>query len=205
MACSRYGPLISRFLDEDLEKGELEGFLEHLFACELCQRDLKAFEKLQQGFQAVEQMDAVPEPAKLFSLSDLGAVVRSGAGAVPLAAPALAGERGKAKASRGSGKPRESAWLGTLSQYIFPQNFLRYAVPMIAFLLVGVWMYPDRSEDQVDVRELPASRSLSAHLAKQETDRGNVDLYLMQHAANQPWAQYGNDVPLVQRVAGSYP
>jgi hypothetical protein len=93
----------------------------------------------------------------------------------------------------------------TLSRYFFPQNFLRYAVPLVAVFLVGVWIYPPDSSDQVDVRDIPTSRALSAHLSRQNAERENMDLYVMQHAARQPWAHYGSTVPMIQKAAGSLP
>ncbi len=205
MGCEQYSPLVSRFLDDDLEKGELEVFLEHLFACERCREELKAFEGLRQGFQKAELLDAPPEPSRPFSLEDLGPHAHTEAGAVPLAKPALEADAVPAPARREKRRSKEFSWMGSLSQFIFPQNFLRYAVPMIAVLIVGIWIYPEDSPDRVDVRNISTSRALSAHLSGQDAGKENMDLYVMQHAANQPWAQYGSHVSMIRKASGSLP
>lgn len=204
MGCERYGPLVSRFLDDDLDRGELNAFLEHLFACAACQQELKAFEALHEGFCRADVLDAPPEPSRPFTLEDLGPYAHAEAGAVPLAQPALdadahpAPDRG---GKRGSGEP---GWWGSMSRYVFPQNFLRYAVPMMAVLLVGLWIYPDDDAGRVDVRSLPASRVASTQLPRKEAGKEDMQIYVTQHAAGQPWAHYGNHVPLIQTASAGY-
>jgi len=202
MGCERYGPLVSRFLDDDLDKGELNAFLEHLFACSSCQQELKAFETLHEGFRKADILDAPPEPSRLFTLEDLGPYANAEAGAVPLAQPAL--DADAAPARGGKRASRQSGWWDSLSRYVFPQNFLRYAVPMMAVLLVGLWIYPDDDAGRVDVRSLPASRVASTQVSRKDVGKEDMQVYVMQHAASQPWAHYGNHVPMIQTASAGY-
>jgi len=211
MGCEQYSPLVSRFLDDDLDKEELDGFLEHLFACASCRQELKAFEALHEGFRKADLLDAPPEPCRPFTLEDLGPYAHAGAGAVPLARPALGVDAHPAPAptpapGRGGRRPppRESGWAGSLSRFIFPQNFLRYAVPMIAVLIVGLWIYPEDTPDRVDVRSLPSSSHAAFQPSRKDAGKENMNVYVMQHAASQPWVHYGNHVPMIQLASAGY-
>ena len=118
MGCTRYSPLVSRFLDDDLEKEELNGFLDHLLQCEECQKEMKAFESLQSCFRAAESLDPAPEPRKAFVLADLPLDAKTEPGAVPVTLLGQEAFREGAEAGGKANRSRESSWLGNLSRYI---------------------------------------------------------------------------------------
>jgi len=205
MECERYSPLISRFLDDDLEQAEVDGFLEHLFACARCRQELETFEAVSQGFRKADLMDAPPEPSRPFSLEDLGAYAHEEAGAVPLTKAASEGMAGPVPTGSRTRRSRGVSWRGSLSRLLFPQNLLRYAAPMIVVLVVGIWIYPEGDPDRIDVRTIPPSQALSEHLAGPDAETEDMQLYVMDHATLQPWAHYGSHLPMIRRVAGSTP
>ena len=205
MGCTQYEPLISRYLDDDLEKKELEGLLEHLFECEECQREMKAYEDLRSSFQALKFSDIPPEPSKAFVLDDL-LLETEFSGEDRVAGPPIPEKLLEMDWHVDKQKePEKSSWIAPLQKVFFPKNVLRFAVPMVAVIVLGVWMYPAEPENQIDVRQLPTSQSLSTHLSKQNVDAENTDLYVMHHAAHQPWVHYGNETPMVQKVSTTNP
>lgn len=205
MGCERYSPLVSRFLDEDLERDELDEFLEHLFACERCRRELKSFEVLRMGFLRADLRALPPDPLRAFSLEDLGARTPTCVGAIPFSKP---DRRGPVEPVTPAGVPVRSSKPGPSGspwRFAFPQHALRYAAVGVALIIVGVWIYPEGPTERIDVRAIPPSQSMAGQFAGEETGAGDMHLYVMDHAAAQPWAHYGSHLPMIQQVAGSLP
>jgi len=192
-------------MDDDLESVELNGFLEHLFACEPCRQELKAFETLRQGFRKADLLDSPPEPRRTCSLGEARTRTKPRAGAVPLAQPVLEEAAAPARPGIKPGRSREDIRGGSLWRFAFPQSFLRYAVPLILLVIVGIRIYPERAQERIDVRTLPTSHAMAGHLAWQDEETENMRPYVMDHATLQPWAHYGSHLPMIQTVAGSHP
>ena len=59
MKCKEYAPLVSRYLDEDLEGRDLETFLEHLAGCEECQKEMEGVDRLRGWLQAADAYQGI--------------------------------------------------------------------------------------------------------------------------------------------------
>ena len=208
MGCAGYGPLLSRYVDEDLGGKELEDLLEHLTECAFCQKELKGLEDLRSWFQTAEAFDAVPEVRETLDLehllgkgSALGDEVTGGA-PIPMEDPQRP-KHGNKRDDRKKGPSERKRFLHILNP--FPsQNVWRYAFAMIAVVALGVWLYPGQPVEWIDVHKLIPEKTLTVkHLPRQEALGHNMDLYVMQHASNQPWAQYGDELPMIRQVSGS--
>ena len=60
MNCTEYSPLVSRYVDEDLEGKELETFLEHLSGCAECQREVGSLEQLRGWLKTADAFQGIP-------------------------------------------------------------------------------------------------------------------------------------------------
>lgn len=208
MGCAGYGPYLSRYVDEDLDGKELEDLLEHLTDCAACLKELKDLEHLQSWFQAADALDVVPGARQALSLDHLlrqGALeAEEEAGRIPMPAETLQG--GKTDGKRGN-RRQGSSGLKSLVHVLYPfssQPVWRYAFAMIAVVALGVWLYPGQPGDRIDVRKLTPEQTFTAqHLPRKEALGHNMDLYVLQHASNQPWAHYGDELPMIRQVSGS--
>ena len=210
MGCDDYGPLLSRYVDDDLRGEGLDRLLGHLMECVECRMELRELENLCSWFRAADALDAVPEAVegiRLEHLLEMDQQARKEPSRVRLAGKDDLQEREHAR--EGKGGERGASWLETLSNglqaFLFGRRW-RYAFPLVAAAILGVWLVPRSPSDWVDVRQLTPLQTLAAqHSPKKEALGNHVDLYVLEHTSNQPWTHYGNELPMIRQVSASMP
>jgi len=198
MGCSKYAPLLSRFLDEDLASTEIEGLLRHLSSCTACQEGLNVLEKLRYGFQAVGEIESVPSP-------DQGFLERTMATLVYEERPQ--GQEDADRVHDGSSKRRTPfSWKGIV-QLVFPgQPFpvwarvFRYAVPALIIVILGLLLIPAKQDETIDVASITPSQDL---LFPVDQTSQPFETYIFHHATQQPLGTFSDELPLIQEVADS--
>jgi len=95
--------------------------------------------------------------------------------------------------SFGKEEPR-LVWAASLGRFLFPavgHRVWRYALPLLLVAALGIWWIQGRLTEDVDVHELLLSQSLvtSSYPLNDPVDSNLV--YLIQHAAEQPWLSMG--------------
>ncbi len=205
MKCSEYGPWLSRYLDDDLEGKELRLFLEHLSACSECRTELRDLERMRSWLQEADAADRVSEERleQCFEgfLEQWDAIAEEG---TPGMAPA-----GTAPPVRGSfGHRIWRALVPSRLAAVFTlrplPGFLGSAVVLLVVGILGVWLYPRESVNSVDVQDLFPVRSLATVFPQEEEPYQDVDLFVMHHATHQPWADSGQELPMIQPVSAPY-
>jgi len=200
MSCQQYSLRLSRYLDNDLEGKELEDLLEHLSGCKECYQELDAYEQLRELFQEADGEHGFPEPTREWRtvlLQDLEPVQKDLAGeGEPL------GKRAAIRNDTEAREPRSSfpAWLGRLFSSPPARGFLRYALPLIILSVAATWWVQNASDQGIDVNELVPAENFA--MAFQDDDAYPEDLYVMQHTAHQPGIRTGDELPMIQNVAG---
>jgi len=204
MGCLRFHPLISRYLDDDLDGDELEECLRHLSGCAACHGELKSWETMRSWFAAAGLLDPVPEPKHALSLSRLLSLEES---EPPERAPLSVRVSGQGRAGglEDRGAPATHPWREKLAGFFSPgapRNLWRYALPVVALGMLAFWLYPGKTGGEIDVRRLVATRSIAPSAAAlNDLPEPNLDLYLIQHAAQQPWTQVGSEISLVRQAS----
>jgi len=193
MGCEGYGLLLSRYVDDDLEGPEAEKLMRHLSVCPSCQSELGALERLRTWIRAA---DLPPDVLELFDSTTLADRVDSWEPLNP--SPRKV--------------PRARSWVeGVLSLWQRPLEAmgrfasapagLRFALPLLALGIVAGFLLARSPESgkTVDVRQLPSAVAMKASLM--EGDRDREDLYVLEHASQQPWVRYGDELPVIQLVS----
>jgi hypothetical protein len=190
MNCTEYGPWVSRYVDEDLEGKELETFLDHLSECAACQKEVGGLEQLTGWLKAVDAFQGVPDIKGDWGLADL-----------------LEREEPSESVHRASEQGKKSPWsAGWIKRFLFPsplpaQNLMRYALPLLVVAVVAAWFYKRKTGDWIDVRQL---QPLSvATVALPEEEGHEMDFFVMQHSTHQPWAEHGDELPMIEFASGS--
>lgn len=202
MNCTEYGPWVSRYVDEDLEGKELEAFLEHLSECAECRSEVGAIEKLRGWFQAADSFQGIPEMSGEWGLADLLRREQS-SDAVDCAEPIFAKIGHDASQHEPAGF-RAAAWV---RRYLFPfplptQRLVRFALPLLVVSVVAAWFYTRKTSNWIDVRDLKPSHVTTAVFPKEEA-RDEVNMFVMQHTTHQPWADLGDEFPMIELASGS--
>ena len=202
MNCTEYGPLVSRYVDEDLEGKDLQAFLEHLSECMECRKEVGALERLRGWFQAADSLQGIPEVSREWGLEDL---LRKGESseAMDCAEPrsaAIGHEASEDKRARSWG----AVWI---KRYLFPfplptRRVVRFALPLLVVSVVAAWLYSRKAGNWIDVRELQPSQ-VTTVLFPQEEAHHDVDMFVMQHTTHQPWADHGDEFPMIELASGS--
>lgn len=202
MNCTEYGPLVSRYVDEDLEGKDLEAFLEHLSECAECREEVGALERLRGWFQAADALQGIPEIRGEWRLADLlqkEASPEAIDSAEPLS-PAF--DRGASEHEKT--KSWGAEWI---KRYLFPfplstQRLVRFALPLLVVSVVAAWLYTRKTSNWIDVHELQPSQ-VTTGMFPQEEARDDVDIFVMQHTTHQPWADHGDEYPMIELASGS--
>ena len=97
-----------------------------------------------------------------------------------------------------------AAWI---KRYLFPfpqptQRMVRFALPLLVVSVVAAWLYTRKTGNWVDVRELQPSQVTTVMFPQEEADR-EVDMFVMQHTTHQPWANHGEEFPMIELASGS--
>ena len=196
MNCAEYAPLISRYLDEDLEGKDLEAFLAHLGQCAECRKDLEQMDRLRGWLQAADAHLGIPEIRGEWGLEDLlrlEASLEANDCAEPLSQRA-----GEGASAQDRTRARSKAWI---KRYLFPfplvpAHMLRFALPLLVAGVAATWLYTRMTSNWIDVHELQTVPATTATFPQAEDDQ--IDYYVVQHATHQPWEQYGDEVPMLQ-------
>ncbi len=203
MKCKDYAPLVSRYLDEDLEDKDLETLLDHLSFCEWCNKEMEGVNRLRVWLQTADAQLGIPEMHGEWGLEDLLRMEASDEGVVAAESLPAAGER-EASAGEGAG----SGTLGWIRRNLFPSPFLpryvmRFALPVLLIALGSAFYYTQhyaqQKRDWVDVTDLEKSPASTATFPQAESDEmDEIEYYVLQHATHQPWEQSGDEVPMMQ-------
>ncbi len=200
MKCEEYAPLVSRYLDEDLEGRELETLLDHLSSCEECNEEMAGIDRLRGWLQAADAHQGIPEIRGAWGLDDLLKLEGATASIDPSETPSSIGVREAAK-EQGEGS-RGMSWIRrTLFPFpLVPRQAMQFALPLLLVALAATWYYTqyftEQMSDWVDVTELESSPTETVSFPQEEGDE--IDYYVVQHATHQPWEQYGDEVPMLQ-------
>jgi len=204
MECSAYAPLLSRYVDDDLEPAEAEQVLQHLSSCPQCQKELEVLERLRAWLHSAHSFEQIPEvQQEQFILHALESWdIEEGEQVAAGQPPAWSHLERLKKSAEGS---RRSMWkpLDALLGVLPSPGIWRFALPLVV-VAVGVFLWMSRDQRKtVDVRNLPAPAPLIASVSQQETDE--TDFYVLEHTSQQPWSRYGDEVPVIQLVSDSVP
>jgi hypothetical protein len=196
MKCAEYAPLVSRYLDDDLEGRDLEAFLDHLSGCAGCLKEMEDLERLRGWLLAADAQQGLPEPAAAWSLEDLLGKEAAAEGIRPL-------EPLRPETRRGAfGKERKRSGSGLRIRFprlplpSIPLPVVRYALPLLLVGGVAVWLYSRDSGEWIDVQDLPPQKAAAVSFTQEEGEE--IEFYVVQHAIHQPWMQYGDEVPMLQ-------
>jgi hypothetical protein len=189
MNCTEYSPLVSRYVDEDLEGKELETFLEHLSGCAECQREVGSLEQLRGWLKTADAFQGIPGIKGDWGLEDL-------LGREALS-EAVDGAEQRKKSPRGEG------WI---KRIFFPsplpaQNLMRYALPVLVVAVVAAWFYTRKTGNWIDVHQLQPLPVATVALPEEEGDE--MDFFVMQHSTHQPWVDHGDELPIIELASGS--
>lgn len=208
MGCDEYGLLMSRYVDDDLGGEELDRLLGHLAACAGCREELRQLERLCSWFKAADALDSAPEAMEGFRLDVLlereqrDREVTSRVGWGQAAGHGKRDETGRSRGRRKEGV-RPAALSDAIRMFLFGSRW-RYAFPLIGMAVLAVWLFGEPSVDRVDVRQLTPLRSLAVQdLTRTGAKGDNMDLYVIQHASNQPWTHYGDEFPVILQASTS--
>lgn len=197
MNCTEFGPWVSRYVDEDLDGQELEAFLEHLAGCAECQKELVALDRLRGWFQAADAFQGIPETRGRWGLSHL--LLQPEESREPTDyAETLAPMIGREILAQGKARALGTGWIKRYSPP-FPalgRPFLRLALPLLVVTCAATWLFTRNTTDWIDVRELQPSPPLAVAFPQEEGHE--MDFFVMQHAAHQPWADHGDEFPRIE-------
>ena len=196
MNCTEYGPWVSRYADEDLEGKELETFLDHLSGCASCQREVGGLERLSGWLKAADAFQGVPDIKGDWGLADL----------LEREEPSEAMD-GAEPFHRASEQRKRSPWsTGWIKRSLFPsplpaQNLMRYALPLLVVAVVATWFYTRKTGNWIDVHQLQPLPVATVALPEEEGHE--MDFFVMQHSTHQPWAESGDELPMIEFASGS--
>ena len=201
MNCTEYGPWVSRYVDEDLEGKELETFLDHLSECAACQREVGGLERLRGWLKAVDAFQGVPDIKGDWGLEHLlerEEPPEAVDGAESFLATTDHGASGQRKESS-----RRAGWI---KRFLFPsplpaQNVMRYALPLVVVAVVATWFYTRKTGNWIDVHQLQPLPVATAALPEEEGHE--MDFFVMQHSTHQPWADHGDELPMIEMASSS--
>ncbi len=201
MSCSQYGPFVSLYLDDELEKDELETFIDHLGDCVICQKEIESLERLRSWLRTADAFQGFPEPnidkaVKDLFQEDLNENEASGIQSL------IAQEASPSRSRKKRPRARRLSWLNPFGpSFSFPfQKAWQVALPLVVAVFAVVWFY-DRPGDWVDVHELSSAQVLTTALPEKDTQE--EDLYVIQHTMHQPWVSLGDELPRIQLASGS--
>lgn len=193
MGCEKYALLLSRYVDDDLDGPEAEKLMRHLSVCPECQSELGALERLRTWIRAA---DLPPDLLELFDRMSLAARVNSWE---PLSLSPK-----KVPRARSWVEGVFSFWqwsLEAMGRFAHGPAGLRFALALLSLGIVAGLLLARSPESgkTVDVRQLPSAVAMKASLI--EGDRDREDLYVLEHASQQPWIRYGDELPVIQLVS----
>jgi hypothetical protein len=201
MKCAEYGPWVSRYADDDLEGKELKDFLEHLSGCVECQREARALERLRSFLKTADAFQGMPPIKGDWGLADL-LQTEAPSAATEGAEPFLLAA-GREALEPGWAGPRRRGWIRrTLLPFPLPsQNMLRFALPLLVVTVVATWFYTRKTSNWIDVHELQPLPVAS--LAFPQEESREMDFFVLEHTAHQPWADHGDELPMIELASGS--
>jgi len=199
MSCSQYGPFVSLYLDDELEKDELEKFIDHLSGCVACQKEIESLERLRSWLRAADAFHECPAPNIDKAVTELFQKELAEKDAPEIKALINQEATPPHKRRKRSG-PHRLSWLNFPSPTFAFQRAWRLALPLLLAVVAGIWFY-DKPGDWIDVHELSSSQVLTSALPQKETQE--EDLYVIQHTMHQPWVSYGDELPMIQLASGS--
>lgn len=196
MDCKEYGPWISRYVDEDLEGKELEIFLEHLSGCAACQREMAALERLRGMLKTADTLDGIPHIKGDWGLEDLlrqETALEAADGTEPFLPTVDPQATTKDRERTGEG--------GWSKRFLVPlplpvQNVVRFAIPLLVIVVVATWFYTRKTRNWIDVRNIQPLPT--ATVAFPQEEGRDVDLFVIGHTTHQPWADYGDELPMIE-------
>ncbi len=201
MSCSQYGPFVSLYLDDELERDELETFLDHLGGCAACQKEIESLERLRGWLQAADAFQGFPEPNIEKRVKDLFQENLDEKD-VSRIQPLIDQETKPSQRREKRPWARRLSWLNPFETALsIPfQKAWGVALPLLIAVSAGIWFY-NKPGDWIDVHELSSSQVLITALPEKEAQE--EDLYVIQHTMNQPWVSLGDELPRVQLASGS--
>jgi hypothetical protein len=196
MNCREYAPLVSRYLDEDLEGQELVSFLDHLSGCAECQKETEAVERLRGWLQAADAHQGIPEIRGEWGLEDL--LGRETSSEEIDSRETLASTAGRVDRAQGRAWSRSKEWINrNLFPFpLVPRQVMGFALPLLLVAAVAAGLYTRQTGKWIDVSELQTLPTATVSFPEEEG--GGIEYYVVQHASHQPWEQYGDEVPILQ-------
>jgi hypothetical protein len=196
MKCTEYAPLVCRYLDDDLEGRELEAFLEHLSGCAGCLKEMEELEHLRGWLLAADAQRGLPEPTVTWGIEDLLRNEAAAGGGKPLE-PFRPGTRRGASGKEKKGV-RSGLWIRRplLPLPLMPRPAMLYALPLLLVMGVAAWLYSRDTGEWIDVQDLKPQKTAAMPFSQEEGQE--IEFYVVQHAAHQPWMQYGDEVPMLR-------
>jgi anti-sigma factor RsiW len=196
--------LVSRYVDDDLEGEDLEAFLEHLSECAACREEVGALERLRGWLHTADSLQGIPEMSGEWGLADL--LQKEESSEATDSAEPISRAISREAASTGKEGSRAAAWI---RRYLLPfpvptQRMVRFALPLLVVSVVAAWLYTRETSNWIDVRELQPSQEITAMFPQEEAHR-EVDMFVMQHTTHQPWANHGDEFPMIELASGSSP
>lgn len=196
MNCKEYAPLVSRYLDEDLEGKEFVTFLDHLSGCTECQKEMDAVERLRGWLKAADAHQGIPEIRGEWGLEDL--LRRERSSEEIDSAETLSSTAGRVALVQAGARSRSKEWIKS-NLFPFPpvpRQVMSFAVPLLLVAVVAAWLYTRQTGKWIDVSELQILPTATVLFSEEEGDE--IDYFVVQHATHQPWEQYGDEVPMLQ-------
>jgi len=201
MNCAEYGPWVSRYVDDDLEGKELKDFLEHFSGCAECQREARALERLRSLLKTADAFQGMPAIKGDWGLADLlrkEASSEAAEGAEPFLTVA-----GRAALEPDGSGTRRWEWI---RRRLFPcpvpsQNLMRFALPLLVVTVVATWFYTRKTSNWIDVHELKPLPVATVSFPQEEGRE--MDFFVLQHTTHQPWADHGDELPMIELASGS--
>lgn len=195
MECREYALLVSRYVDDDLDGPEADELLRHLSGCPTCRSELGAVERLRSWLRAAEVPQDVLE---MFDRTTLADCVETWEPPV-LSLPQVSRSRQwGAVIDFLCRRPLEA-----MGRFSLGPAGLRFALPLLLLgVAAGFWLARSAGTGKtVDVRQLPSAVAMQTSLVEGDREPEPDSLYVLEHASQQPWVRYGDELPMIQLVS----
>lgn len=199
MECSANVPLLSRLLDDDLPPFEAQELVRHLSMCPRCRQELVALQRIRFGFEVLQEIQTAPWPDDSFLEKAMHRITEDSAesryaevpGTPRTATVGAAGRSWRRLAALIPSWEKGYPAAGALRP-------LRYAVPLILFAIIVLWVMVSKERGTIDVASItPAREPVGAIVTSSKVP---FDEYVFSHATQQPFGRIGDELPLIQEA-----
>ncbi|MEW6444352.1 MAG: hypothetical protein AB1640_25690 [bacterium] len=223
MKCLKYAPLLSRYMDDDLAASETDDVVVHVSSCLHCREELEALYRLRAWLHAADAGNEVLQFVRFRDLRfDFDRAEPFGS-TNPEAGTEESEDsrhpRGPSKWNLQEDKTRKPPGkIGLLRKrpawkwmpFQAPAAVWRLALPLLVLAaIVVLWRQDDwmkiARDRKVDVGELQVIADSRLPAPAKDQDAGELELYLYEHASQQPWARYGDELPMIQLASDPNP